>query len=125
MHIDHINIAAPAELLEQVKDFYCAVFDLADGYRPNFSQSMGYWLYAEDRPLIHLSVKNVDYDNDIRSHIDHVAFRMTGLRAVVKRLEANGIDFRIDQVPEIDMTQLFFKDPAGNGLEANFVGETL
>jgi len=28
-------------------------------------------------------------------------------------------------VPEIDMTQLFFKDPAGNGLEANFVGETL
>jgi catechol 2,3-dioxygenase-like lactoylglutathione lyase family enzyme len=125
MRIDHINIAAPAELLEQVKDFYCAVFDFTEGFRPDFSQSKGYWLYAEDRPLIHLSVKDVYYGDDIRSHIDHIAFRMTGLRSVADRLEAIGIDFRADYVPEISMTQLFFRDPAGNGLEANFVNEVL
>ena len=37
MHVDHINIAAPARLLEEVKDWYQQVLDLVDGFRPQFS----------------------------------------------------------------------------------------
>lgn len=124
MHLDHINIAASRDLIEKVKDFYCAVFDLTEGFRPNFSGSKGYWLYSGNEPLVHLSIIDHDYGSDGCSHLDHVAFRMTGLGSMMKRLEANGVEFRKYHVPEIDMTQLFFKDPAGNGIEANFVKET-
>ena len=54
MQLDHINIRAPGELLEEVKDFYCGLFGLEDGFRPDFGQG-GYWLYSEDRPVVHLS----------------------------------------------------------------------
>lgn len=47
MHIDHINIAAPMELLEEVREFYCAVLDLNGGFRPKFSQR-GFWLFFKD-----------------------------------------------------------------------------
>jgi catechol 2,3-dioxygenase-like lactoylglutathione lyase family enzyme len=63
MHIDHINIATPMELLERVRDFYCSVLDLREGFRPNFSQR-GFWLYADDKPLIHLSESNRRQDNE-------------------------------------------------------------
>jgi extradiol dioxygenase family protein len=32
MHLDHINIAAPAELLAKTRDFYCDVIGLAEGF---------------------------------------------------------------------------------------------
>jgi catechol-2,3-dioxygenase len=123
MYLDHFNIAAPRELLERVKNFYCAVFELTEGFRPNFSGSQGYWLYAGDRPLVHLSKNDKSYGEVTHNHLNHIAFRMTGLESMMERLEANGIQFHKDYVSEIGMTQLFFKDPAGNGLEANFVNE--
>lgn len=48
MHIDHINIRAPAGLLDEVREFYCAIFGLEEGFRPAFA-SQGYWLYAGER----------------------------------------------------------------------------
>ena len=92
MQLDHINIKAPEALLEEVRDFYCAVLGLQEGARPNFS-SPGYWLYA-------------------------------GVRAFTARLEAQGVDYRSSHIPELALTQLFFSDPAGTGLEINFAGET-
>ena len=49
MNIDHINISAPMDLLEQVRDFYCRVFGMEDGVRPSFNRR-GFWLYAETNP---------------------------------------------------------------------------
>jgi len=124
MNIDHINISAPMRLLEQVRDFYCEVFGLEDGFRPAFNRP-GFWLYAGDRPLIHLIESERHFANERPGYLDHVAFRLSGLAGLVERLEATKVTYRISHRPELNMTQLFFKDPAGTGLEANFIGEFL
>lgn len=124
MKIDHINISAPMPLLEQVRDFYCDIFGLEDGFRPAFNRP-GFWLYGDGKPLIHLIESNSHFASERPGYLDHVAFRLTGLVGLVERLEAAKVDYRLSQRPELNMTQLFFTDPAGTGLEANFTGEFL
>ena len=41
----------------------------------------------------------------------------------VVELHEHAVAYRSNYIPEIDMTQLFFSDPAGTGLEVNFPGE--
>lgn len=124
MHIDHINIRAPEPVLERVRDFYCSVLGLEEGFRPAFS-SRGHWLYSDGSPLIHLSLGGAALDGRPRTHLDHVAFRSTGIEALRTRLEARGVDYRSFYVSELDLSQLFFSDPAGNGVEVNFPGERI
>jgi catechol-2,3-dioxygenase len=40
-----------------------------------------------------------------------------------ERLKQRGILFRKGQVPALGITQLFFKDPAGNGIELSFTDQ--
>jgi catechol 2,3-dioxygenase-like lactoylglutathione lyase family enzyme len=122
MHIDHINIRAPEDLLEQVRHFYCTVFGLEEGFRPAFSSS-GYWLYAGDRPIVHLSIGGEAPVAARPTHLDHVAFQSAGLGAFQETLDEHAVGYRSNYIPEIDLTQLFFSDPAGTGLEVNFPGE--
>ena len=124
MHIDHINISTPPDLLSKVRDFYCDVLGLSEGFRPRFSKQ-GYWLYSEGKPIIHL-VESLDHHpHQKQGYIDHFALQGTGLAALIKKLEASGIHHRISYLPEIDLSQVFCKDPAGNGVELNFRGESL
>ena len=130
MHIDHINIRAPAGVLEQLRDFYCALLGLEDGFRPNFS-SGGYWLYANDRPLVHLSLSEtasepvppVESESRRGSGMDHVAFRSSGVDNLRERLDGHGVPYRVSYVAELDLSQVFFADPVGTGIEVNFPGE--
>ena len=130
MHIDHINIRAPADLLEQVRDFYCALLGLEEGFRPSFSSS-GYWLYANDRPLVHLSLGRApsapaargETGNGPRDGLDHVAFRSSGVDGLRERLDGRGVPYRVSYVAELDLSQVFFTDPVGTGIEVNFPGE--
>lgn len=119
--LDHVNIAAPAELLARVRDFYISVLGLEDGARPAFS-SPGFWLYAGNTPVIHLSEKDGRQAGGNDGCFDHVAFRGNDLQGMVSRLESAGIDHRRNYVPEINLYQLFFRDPAGVGVEVNFQG---
>lgn len=48
MQLEHINIKAPQALLEEVRDFYCTVPGLREGFRPHFS-GKGHWLYCAGR----------------------------------------------------------------------------
>jgi catechol 2,3-dioxygenase-like lactoylglutathione lyase family enzyme len=138
LRIDHINIRASAELIDRCRDFYVRVLGLREGLRPRF-RSRGYWLYAGDAPVVHLSVSDhageaalsepsestrgqLSPDNGQPAALDHFAFACEGLDEVVARLESHGIAFTIDEVPERGQTQLFLKDPAGIGLELNFRG---
>jgi len=122
VRIDHINIAAPYELLEKVRDFYCSVLDLKDGFRPDFL-GRGFWLYSDDKALVHLSERNDRQAAHQPGHLDHIAFRSSGLGAMKDRLASRGIDYRCGYIPEVNMTQLFFTDPAGTGLEVSFPNE--
>lgn len=122
MDLNHINISAPMELLEEVKAFYCRVLGLREGYRPNFSRR-GFWLYEGDKPLVHLTESGVHYRSE-RGHLDHVAFQTEDLAAVVEGLEFLGVSYRKIHVPDTGITQLFFEDPAGTGLEVNCIDKS-
>jgi catechol-2,3-dioxygenase len=123
MRLDHVNIKAPGSLIEKVKEFYCQVLDLEPGFRPEFS-SRGYWLYAADKPIIHLSLSSEMQGSESGGYIDHVAFQTSGLEAVVEKLTSLNIQMRRNFIPELDMTQIFIHDPAGIGVEINFPGES-
>ena len=50
---------------------------------------------------------------------------MYWLNEFAKKLKAYSIQYRSAYIPEIEITQLFFKDPAGVTIELNFKGEKL
>ncbi|MEE4218548.1 MAG: VOC family protein [Xanthomonadales bacterium] len=121
MQLDHFNIAAPMDLLKAVRDFYVDVLGFEEGFRPAFSRR-GYWLYADDAPAIHL-IESERHRPGQQGFLDHIAFRTRGLDKIVRRLESHAIAFRRSTIPELGMTQLFFSDPVGTGLELNFRDE--
>ena len=61
--IHHVNIRAPATHIAKLKDFYCEVVGLSDGWRPPF-ESRGHWLYAGTQPVVHL----VEGDDESAGH---------------------------------------------------------
>ena len=124
MHIDHINISAPMGLLQDVRDFYCDVLGFTEGFRPQFSRA-GFWLYSEDKPLIHLFESEEHFSNEKQGYFDHFALRATGITKVLQKLNDSDIKHRTNFLPDIGLTQIFCKDPSGTGVELNFVNELL
>jgi len=122
--IHHINIRARSALVADLKAFYESVLGLRAGWRPPF-QSTGHWLYLGDTPVVHLVEDERAAGSAQRGgpNVDHVAFLSAGLKESEERLRAMGVAFRRTTVPETSITQLFFVDPAGNGVELQFVGE--
>lgn len=118
---NHYNLRASRPLLDRLRDFYCTVVGLELGPRPAF-RSFGYWLYAGGRDVLHLSEAG---DTEVRhSHVpttfDHVAFTCTGYAAMIQHLENHGVEFGRREVAATGVRQIFFQDPAGNGVEFNF-----
>jgi extradiol dioxygenase family protein len=119
----HYNLRAPRPLLEELRAFYCDVVGLSVGARPPF-RSFGYWLYAGDQAVLHLSesAPREDRGTEVNTTFDHAAFTCSGLSGYERKLTQRGIKYRVAQVPETRQVQLFFHDPAGNGVELNFAG---
>lgn len=118
---DHYNLRAPRGLLDVLRDFYCDVLGFELGARPPFRR-FGYWLYAGDKPVLHLSEADVDEHRAVgmTTTFDHAAFDCRGRAEFERRLRELGIDYRVTQVPQVGLVQLFCKDPAGNGVELSF-----
>jgi glyoxylase I family protein len=118
---NHYNLRAPRELMEQLKAFYCDVLGLTQGQRPLFN-SFGYWLYAGEQCVLHLSEAQPDEARrtDVTTTFDHAAFTCTDRPAMEARLKRHNVPFRTSGVPVMGITQLFLKDPAGNGVELSF-----
>jgi extradiol dioxygenase family protein len=117
----HYNLRAPRPLLEALRAFYCDVVGLSVGPRPPF-RSFGHWLYAGEQAVLHLSESAPREDSGaaVNTTFDHAAFSCSGLVGYERKLTQRGIQYRVARVPETGQTQLFFKDPAGNGVELNF-----
>jgi catechol-2,3-dioxygenase len=121
LSFDHYNLRATRPVLEELKAFYCDVVGLTVGERPPFSR-FGYWLYVGGQPVLHLSEAD---ESETRSRtaittFAHAAFNCTDRAEFERRLRALGIAYRTGSVPLLDLVQLFFKDPAGNGVELQF-----
>lgn len=128
--IAHVNLRGPEPLIERLRTFYVDVIGLHHGPRPRFrSGSSGYWLYAGDLDVMHLSIDPKAAAEPPptagTTTLNHVAFTCHGLADMMRRLRKAGIEFRVDQVDDMDQIQLFLFDPAGTRIELNFTGESL
>jgi catechol 2,3-dioxygenase-like lactoylglutathione lyase family enzyme len=120
--LDHVNLRVPADLLEPVRSFYIDLVGLQEGFRPPMgSGSHGYWLYAGESAVLHLSTGGAE--NSIHrgtGYFSHVAFACTDLEATSARLEAAAVPHRTVVLDEGAQVQIFVVDPAGVTVELNF-----
>ncbi len=118
--IAHYNFRLNRQLMEEVRAFYESVVGLQAGPRP--LASFGYWLYAGDKDVLHLSEQRPDEHRRVGSDLtfDHVALEASDWPAHVRTLKAAGIAYTEAAVPQSGRRQLFFRDPAGNGVELIF-----
>jgi catechol-2,3-dioxygenase len=120
----HYNLRASRDTLDALRDFYVNIVGLREGERPPFHH-YGYWLYAGNDAVLHLSEVNPGEvrHTQVSGTFDHVAFSCTDAAQFEAHLTRSGIRYHGDVVPASGQYQLFFQDPAGNGVELNFAGE--
>ena len=123
-YLDHFNIKAPKGQLSEVKNFYIEVLGFKVGFRPKLS-GPGQWLYAGPNAMVHLSEDEDRTSRKGEDFLDHIAMRCVGVNEFAKKLDEYSIQYKPAYIPEIEITQLFFKDPAGVTIELNFKGEKL
>ena len=123
LELDHYNLSSSREGLERLRLFYTETVGLTVGYRPSF-EKFGYWLYAGDRAVLHLSESPQDIPTPSRqTAFNHAAFNCSGLQEFQQRLSEQGIDYTTARNPDLKRVQVFISDPAGNGVELSFPEE--
>ena len=120
LSINHIQLVAEKDLVIQLRDFYCNVVGLTEGFRPAFER-FGFWLYIGDKDVLHLiTPKKGDERSLQKSSFDHVAFKTGNYQSVLKKIESINIYFEEKSIPGTTAHQIFLRDPAGNRVELNF-----
>jgi catechol-2,3-dioxygenase len=120
LSINHIQLVAEKDLVIQLKNFYCNVVGLTEGFRPAFER-FGFWLYIGDKDVLHLiTPKEGDSRSLQKSSFDHVAFKTDHYQDVLQKLRRLNIPFDEKPIPGMSANQIFLKDPAGNRVELNF-----
>ena len=119
--IAHYNFRLERTLMEEVRQFYEQVVGLRTGPRPSFS-TFGYWLYAGSTDVLHLT-EQVEGDERRKGSdltFDHVALEASGWKEQQESLQRYKVPYAEDHVPQTGRRQVFFRDPAGNGVELIF-----
>ena len=120
LSINHIQLVAEKDLVIQLRDFYCDIVGLTEGFRPAFER-FGFWLYINDKDVVHLiTPKEGDDRSSHKSSYDHVAFKAGDYEGVLKKLKTLNIPFEEKTIPGMTAHQIFLYDPAGNRVELNF-----
>ncbi len=120
LSINHIQLVAEKDLVIQLRNFYCDVVGLTEGFRPTFER-FGFWLYIGDKDVLHLiTPKDGDSRSFQKSSFDHVAFKTDDYEGALKKLRALNIPFDEKPIPGMLAHQIFLRDPAGNRVELNF-----
>ena len=126
--LDHFFVYSSK--LSLTKTFYCEVLGLEDGPRPAVDFP-GYWFYLSGKPVIHVGTHEFAGGFNRTGHeredetgtIDHVAFRCKGFSEFKARFQEYDQQFKIHEIPDFDLKQIFIKDPNGVTIELNFFGE--
>ncbi len=117
--------------IHRTRDFYRDVLGMVEGFRPELDFP-GYWLYLGDTPCIHIAewqsysqwTKKVGIPISSRAPatgpVDHIAFNGTGFAEVRARLVERGLTFSENFIDDIQLKQVFLRDPNGVPLEINF-----
>jgi catechol 2,3-dioxygenase-like lactoylglutathione lyase family enzyme len=129
-HIEHFLIQT--ESIEKTRDWYVRVLGLRVGPNPDFRFPVC-WLYLGDTDVVHITEGGAGVSENRRKYVgqestatrgsgvvDHIAFRATGLRAMLEHLRAEKVDFKQRQVSDQGLYQLFLFDPNGVKIELNY-----
>ena len=117
--VDHFNIVISPSQVDETLQFYREVLGLKDGFRPNFGRP-GWWLYAGDHPVLHISLKDMASTRGSTGSFDHIALNATGWPEMKAKLERLGIPFREQLVDDNKVLQIFFEDTNGLKIELDF-----
>jgi len=119
--VDHFNIVIAPSQAEETLRFYRDVLDLKEGFRPDFGPKRpGWWLYAGDHPVLHVSLRNVASTKGSTGSFDHIALRATGLADMRARLHRLRVEFEEQRVDDNTVHQIFFQDPNGLRVELDY-----
>ena len=130
-HIEHYLIAA--DDMAKTRDWYCSVLGMQEGPHPDFGFPV-HWLYLDGRDVVHIgaSAKQAGENQKVylgrtsqdtgsgTGAIDHIAFRATGLAAMLANLRSRGVEFSERRASSQSPYQLFLYDPNGIKVELNF-----
>ena len=132
--LNHFNITASPDLIEQVKTFYRDILGFKVGPRAHLEHS-GYWLYAGEAPILHLSAcpemdakmgaEMIKSTVKCRGFFNHISLNCVGLQATTARLSATNTPYKTIELSDIAQTQVFITDPAGIGVELTFFNEAV
>jgi catechol 2,3-dioxygenase-like lactoylglutathione lyase family enzyme len=130
-HIEHFLVAA--DDIDATRDWYARVLGMKSGPHPDFGFPV-HWMYIGDLDVVHIG-PSAKQAGEIQQKylgrtsqasaqgtgaIDHVAFRATGLRAMLEHLKREKVPFSQRRANGQALFQLFFYDPNGIKIELNY-----
>jgi|SRR5262245_1514950 len=130
-HIEHFLVAA--DDIDATRDWYARVLGMTSGPHPDFGFPV-HWMYVGGVDVVHIG-PSAKMAGEIQKKylgrtsqggaqgtgaIDHIAFRATGLKDMLRHLRAEGIAFSQRRANGQALFQLFFHDPNGIKIELNF-----
>jgi len=135
--LHHCSIRNEKEKMDVTKDFYVDILGMKVGERPPFDFP-GYWLYVGEQAVIHIVGIDpndpqglLDYLGEDRIEslegggaVDHLAFHSDEPDELVARLKEREYLFFQRKVPEMNLHQIFVKDPNDITIELNYFGDT-
>jgi catechol 2,3-dioxygenase-like lactoylglutathione lyase family enzyme len=130
-HIEHFLVAA--DDIDATRDWYARVLGMSSGPHPDFGFPV-HWMYIGDVDVVHIGPSAKGANERQKAYlgrtsentgtgtgaIDHIAFRATGLQAMLEHLRAEGVSFSQRRANGQALFQVFFNDPNGIKIELNF-----
>jgi catechol 2,3-dioxygenase-like lactoylglutathione lyase family enzyme len=105
--------------VEKTTRFYTEVVGLEVGFRPQMTFE-GVWLYAGGEPIVHI-ISGKPIPTRETGAVDHLALKATGeVNDALEKLKAHGVEYTMRKLERTGVTQVFFRDPDGVGVELNF-----
>ena len=130
-HIEHFLVAA--DDIDATRDWYARVLGMRSGPHPDFGFPV-HWMYLGEVDVVHIGPSAKAASENQKKYlgrtsrnqgsgtgaIDHIAFRATGLRAMMDHLIKENIAFSRRRANGQALFQLFFYDPNGIKIELNY-----
>ena len=116
--LDHVNVRTTE--LDAMTEWYGRILGMKPGPRPDFGFP-GAWLYADGFPILHLvGVAKQPTADPAEVRLEHFAISATGLKAMLKRLQADGERYQLRPIRDFGVLQVNVWDPDGNHIHVDF-----
>lgn len=127
LKFDHIALRCADT--EKVKSFFTEIIGLTVGYRPPFPFP-GFWLYAEEKAVLHLFDRNTNFSKNgqIRQDlvssenniVDHIALWCDDYQKIMTKIHKNNLNFSETITPDSNIKQVFIQAPEDLIVEIDF-----